>query len=127
MVLDIYLISIGGLNLYTCRLEDDVESEAISDHLLPNVIYGVIKSIQSLINQNLNVKSIDLGLFKLYFNYGMHVWGFLITNKEIQDVNDKLESLISKFEERFGNILEDWDGNSNNFQDTEEIIAAVFN
>ena len=127
MVLDIYLISVGGLNLYTYRLEEDVQNEEIFDHLFSNVIYGVVKSIQCLIDQNLNVKSIDLGLFKLHFKYGMHVWGFLLTNKKIQDVNDKLESLIFKFEEKFGNILENWDGNRNKFQDTDEIIAAVFN
>ncbi|MFX1294862.1 MAG: hypothetical protein ACFFD2_08415 [Promethearchaeota archaeon] len=126
MALDIYLISTGGLNLFSYKSKINTENECISDHFLSGIIFTVVKAIKCITNPDLNVEIIDLGKLQLHFRYGINVWGILITNNKTPHIQDKLEILISQFEEKYKDILKDWNGNRSKFDGAKILIEKIF-
>ena len=86
----------------------------------------MVKAVKSITNPKLNVNLIDMGELTLLFNYGTHIWGFLISDEKQPDLRKKLELVISKFETKYSDYLQQWNGNRDIFVNTKELIEDVF-
>ncbi len=126
MTLKIYLISKGGLNLYTYKSGTSNNEEQAEDYLYSSVIHGVVKAVKSITNPRLNVNLIDMGDLTLLFSYGTHIWGFLISDEKQEDLSEKLALLVSNFETKYSAYLQHWNGNRDIFAGTKDLIEDVF-
>ncbi|MHA1131330.1 MAG: hypothetical protein ACTSRC_04970 [Candidatus Helarchaeota archaeon] len=126
MPLTIYLVSQGGLNLYTYKSGTNGDEEEAEDYLYSSIVHGVVKALKCITNPDLNVNLIDLGEVQLIFKYGVTIWGFLISDSTQSNLHKKLELLISKFETKYSVYLKSWNGHRDIFAGTKEIIEEIF-
>jgi predicted transcriptional regulator len=114
----------SGVQLFSYRFREDIKLE-------PTLISGFISAVISFAEElkpsegKEIVKFIDRGDFVLQVEPGKLVTGLLILSRKDYSFRDKLKILVTEFERRYYNDIENWNGISATFTDFNDQVKQL--
>ena len=91
---------------------------------------GALSGIQTLLSEILDSKKlinqIDHDDKTIYFNHGNLTTYVLFTQGKAFEFHERLTHFASNFEERYGDIIKNWNGNLSDFEGTEQVLSKIF-
>ncbi len=123
---DVYLISDSGLLIHhsTRRLKPDMDEDVLSSMLV---------AIQEFVKDafkgetDVSLKSMDFGNKKIQIHRGKHLFLAVVSNRDVpKKLAGKISSILNDIEEKYGKVLENWDGDVSAFRGVEEILKKIW-
>ena len=112
----LYVIEESGQMIYSYNFQKiNQEYFTSKELLLGGFIHAITSGIQSTIESSEKVQAIDLGDTTLIIKHGKFVFGVLFATENTISLHQKLNIFIEKFEKKFANILDGWDGEVTSF------------
>jgi hypothetical protein len=119
----IILISEQGINLYS---ENFQEKKEINEVIVSGGLWGVQLFIKNVLEGAGNLKVIARGDDVILLDYGEKVNAIMVVRQELEILKFLLRNLVEKFEEFYGNILANWNGDTHIFQPVKMLIDDIF-
>ena len=119
----------GSLVLYLYKFQ--VDSGEKDSHDVDGVLAGgAISGIQSLLGEILKsqegINEIDQGDKTIYFQHSDTLTFVLFTNGKAKEFHEQLTQFAMNFNIQFADIVANWNGNLNTFDDADKIIKKTF-
>jgi hypothetical protein len=96
----------------------------------PALVAGMFSAITSFIKETTRstdlLRSIDHGDSKITIEYGKYIFGAIFANMETTEIRSKLKSFITIFENKHGDELKKWNGNTSPFRDDNLLVKEIF-
>ncbi len=95
------------------------------------LISGMFTAISSFIKETTRstqwLKTIDHGDISILIDYGEFVFGALfIKGSQNSDIRDQLKEFVDKFEEKHGEVLNNWNGYLTPFRESHRLVEEIF-
>lgn len=120
----LYIMYSDGRDVFTHQFS---ESKGETD---PALVAGMFSAITSFIRETTKsseyLRSIDHGDSKITIEYGDYVFGAIFSNIQTAEIRSKLKNFVQAFENRYGEYLKKWNGNTSPFLTGDELIDEVF-
>ncbi|UCE39124.1 MAG: putative Ig domain-containing protein [Thermoplasmata archaeon] len=122
---DIFIISNSGLPLAhrSKELRPDVDDDILS---------SMLTAVQEFIRDSFREKSkyglrrLDFGDSVIHIKKGEHIYiAVVLVGDEPQDLEETLENMVSRIESKYGEILEDWDGDMEQLRGIKDIMDEL--
>ncbi len=95
----------------------------------PTLVSGALTGISTLIKEitqtGTGVKKIDYGDGEIILEKGKKITIAAFTSSPTQEMRNRITKFIKTFEESYGDVLENWDGNLSKFKNLEEKIKNM--
>lgn len=89
-------------------------------------LYGINQFLDVLTKEEKNLKIIEKEDEYFIMDFGKKVIGVLVATEELKSLNFLLKKFIAEFEDFFLETLDNWNGDSDAFFLTSNIVANVF-
>ncbi|MHA1238800.1 MAG: hypothetical protein ACTSSJ_06145 [Candidatus Odinarchaeia archaeon] len=127
-------MKIYDVHVIHCDGRSILRKEFEKSDLDPVLISGFLKALEDFAQEALPSREalevIEKGKIKIVFSRSKHVIVALIceldNNENTQQIKYKLNKLTKVIEEKYGAVLEEWNGATNKFQDLEKLVEEFF-
>ena len=73
------------------------------------------------------LKKIDHGDITILIEYGKRIFGALfIKGTQTSEVRSPLKEFVNKFEQKYSQILKDWNGSFKNMKEDDKLVQSIF-
>nr|MDO8110869.1 hypothetical protein [Candidatus Sigynarchaeota archaeon] len=104
----------------------NVAKEPLPAGLTGAAFGSVTQLLKEAIESNEHVNVIDHGDITIYFSTQETFTAILITSSKYAEYSYRLNKFAFEFGLRYGNILKDWNGNTDIFDDSTKFITEIF-
>ncbi|NPA75273.1 MAG: PKD domain-containing protein [Euryarchaeota archaeon] len=123
---DVYLIDESGTLIHhaTRRLKPDMDEDILSSMLV--AIQEFVKDAFKG-EDNVTLKSMEFGNKKIQIHKGKHLILAIISSSKIpRKVEAKASEILKEIEEKYANVIENWDGDVAAFRGVGEILKRLW-
>ena len=122
---DVYLISDSGILIHhaTRRLKPEMDEDILSSMLIAiqEFVQDAFKS------EDATLKSMDFGNKKIQIHRGKHLFLAVVSSSNIpKKMESKIREILNEIEEKYGKILEHWDGDVSAFRGVGDILKKIW-
>ncbi|MFX0141685.1 MAG: hypothetical protein ACFFDN_49060 [Candidatus Hodarchaeota archaeon] len=100
--------------------------ELMERQLIGGTLAGISGVVQEITRSKQKLQLLDQGDTKILLEYGTFIIGVLITEENFSILRKKLKKLVERFEVQFKELLQDFSGSLNEFEETIELINEIF-
>jgi hypothetical protein len=122
-VVELYIIQQGGLLVYHFEFERTGELDQV---LTAAGISGVQSLFQEITQSEMGLNVVSVGKFEILFSHSSSFTSVLITKAPYNVLVDKIEEFTNTFELMFGTIIQNFEGNLEEFSSANELVNSVF-
>jgi hypothetical protein len=122
-LVEIYIIQQGGLLVYHYEFERTGELDQV---LTAAGISGVQSLFQEITQSEMGLNVVSVGKFEILFSHSSSFTSVLITKAPYNVLVDKIEEFTKAFELMFGMIIQNFEGNLNEFSSAKDLVNSVF-
>ena len=119
----IILTTETGISLYTEQFQ---ERKEIDDLLVSGAVWGIQAFLQNVLSEKAQLKVISKGSDVILREEGKYVIGLLIVEQELEILKYLLKQLVTRFEELYADVLENWRGEIDLFPATKLLVSEIF-
>lgn len=122
-ILELYVIQMGGILM--CH-HQFIENPDIDQVLTAAGIAGVQSLFQEITRSDTGLNIVSIGEYDILFAHGAAFTCVLIAKKPYKILLDKVQEFTKRFEYEFGTVLQQFEGNLQEFHSAVELIQSVF-
>ncbi|TFG21852.1 MAG: hypothetical protein EU533_04960 [Promethearchaeota archaeon] len=120
----LYIIYDDGRGLFDYSFSKEFDQD-------PGLISGMFSAITSFIKETTRsqdlLKTIDHGDIRILIEYGDRIFGaFFIKGKQSTEIRGQLKEFVSRFENKYAEILKNWNGELIHFKEDFKLVGQVF-
>ena len=123
---DVYLIADSGVLIHhaTRRLKPDMDEDILSSMLV--AVQEFIKDAFKG-EENVSLKSMDFGDKKIQIHKGKKLFLAIVSSREIpKKIEKKAQEILNEIEEKYKDVLDNWDGKVSQFRGVGEILKKIW-
>jgi len=122
-IVELYVIQMGGILM--CH-HQFIENPDIDQVLTAAGIAGVQSLFQEITRSDTGLNIVSIGEYDILFAHGAAFTCVLIAKKPYKILLDKVQEFTKRFEYEFGTVLQQFEGNLQEFHSAVELIQSVF-
>jgi len=121
----VFIINEGGLCIFYKSYNEKLEE------VNESLISGAITSVNIMLKELMNPVSRGMSVIRkkgiiIYMFHGNLINGVVFSNKEAKIIEFYMKQLITKIEQVYKNVLQNWDGDLRIFEPIEDIFSDIF-
>ena len=120
----LYIIYTDGRDVYNYAFTEGSSQD-------PALISGMFSAISSFIKETTQstqlLRNIDHGDITILIEYGKYIFAALfMKGKASSEVRSQVKKFVEEFEEKHKNVLDDWNGSLQEFNDDDLLVDKIF-
>ena len=131
-LISLFVVYKGGLCVFEHHFNEQREKNENPDGdfssgtMMVGSVLEMIKSVLNTVLKKGDLKVLDLEDKKILLEQGTKIQVAMVTSEELDSSKFLLNKFLREFESFYGNILENWDGDTSAFEPAKGLITRIF-
>ena len=129
---DVFVVYLDGRLIYHHAEADLTEgakregAKGSDDHIMSSMLVAIQAFIRDSMGKGGALGSFEFGENKILLEQGSYIFvAVVLAGKDPPGLRDEMAEIVSRFEGLYAGVVEQWDGDTSTFEETEEMVAPL--